>query len=160
MSKLIELKGTLHLIGTKDGGRQSFILSGYRPSFKIEGKLFSGMIILENQGKMYPGETNEAYVYFIPHKFENKLKQGLNLSFTEGSRPIGDFLITKVNGLVEWDPDSLSKIEMYSLLKKMDEMISSVNPVNPDALVSQLIDEGVKSNFSNKDEVRKILITA
>jgi len=96
--QLIAIKAKLSLRRTEDGGRQTGIISGYRPNHVFEydrtGKLlntFIGDIIFEEQRTIEPGETKEVTVRFLINQpIEKYLDKGQKWWLHEGERLIGE----------------------------------------------------------------------
>lgn len=87
------------LIKTEDGGRQSFTVSGYRPTLHFEGIDYngSGQQIYPEVDRVFPGDDAIADITLISTTpYENKLKEGQEFSFFEGNRYVGYGKILKI----------------------------------------------------------------
>lgn len=96
--QLISIKAKLSLRRTEDGGRQTGIISGYRPNHVFEydssGQLqntFIGDIIFDRQSTIEPGETKEVTVRFLINQpIEKHLNKGQKWWLHEGAKLIGE----------------------------------------------------------------------
>jgi len=82
-----------------EGGRATPAKSGYRPelSFDFEKPTTSGRQIFLGREWVCPGETIEAEITMLsPQFYENKLYEGLEFKFKEGSKIIGTGEILKI----------------------------------------------------------------
>lgn len=94
---LITLQAKLSLKRTKDGGRETGIKSGYRPShvfeYDIKGKIldtFIGDIQFEGDRYIAPGESSEVTVRFLINQpVEKYLDKGRKWWLYEGAKLIG-----------------------------------------------------------------------
>lgn len=95
--ELISIKAILNLKSTEEGGRQTGIISGYRPNHVFEhsdnGQLlqtFIGDIILDGKAIFEPGEEGEVTVRFLINQpIEKYLNKGRIWWIHEGDRQIG-----------------------------------------------------------------------
>jgi len=84
---------------TKDGGRKTPAKSGYRPQvkFPFEVMTTSGQQIFLHKEMVNPGETIVAGIKMLsPGFFENRLEEGMDFEFTEGSTIIGTGTIARL----------------------------------------------------------------
>lgn len=94
---LLSVKAKLKLNTTEEGGRQTGIISGYRPNHVFEyndnGQLlqtYIGDIIFEGKPTIDPGEEREVTVRFLINQpIEKYLEKGRIWWINEGSRQIG-----------------------------------------------------------------------
>lgn len=94
---LISIKAKLKLKPTEEGGRQTGIISGYRPNhvfeYNDEGQLlqtFIGEIIFDRESTIEPGEEREVTVRFLMNQpIEKYLDKGHIWWIHEGQRQIG-----------------------------------------------------------------------
>lgn len=104
INKLFKIKAELVLYSTNENGRDSFISSGYRPIVSFKGSTnTSGMIILENT-RLYPGEKSLVDVYFYNREaLGREILERETFIISEGNRPLGEGVVMKVVGYVDWD---------------------------------------------------------
>jgi hypothetical protein len=96
--KLLEIKAKVKLLSTKEGGRQTGFISGYRPNHVFEytekgGLLhtYVGDIVFEGSDTLNPGEEKEVTVRFAPSQpIEHYLQKGRTWWLHEGARLIGE----------------------------------------------------------------------
>ena len=94
----ITVKAKIRLLKTEDGGRQSGILSGYRPNHLFDNNIengqynsFMGQIIWEDKSMIYPGEERELIVSFVASSAMDKyLTIGQKWWLYEGPHWIGN----------------------------------------------------------------------
>lgn len=94
---LIPVNARLKLYKTEDGGRQTGILSGYRPNHVFEydakGKAprtFIGDVIFEGSARIEPGETRDVIVRFLMNQpVEPYLNNNRKWWLQEGAKVIG-----------------------------------------------------------------------
>jgi len=89
----------LHYRTTEEGGRRTPVASGYRPQvkFDFEKIMTSGQQTFINQEVVFPGDMVEAEIHLLyTDCFENKLTEGMEFDFKEGSVVIGQGKITQV----------------------------------------------------------------
>ena len=97
-TELIVIRAKLTLKRTEDGGRQTGLISGYRPNHVFEYdsdsqllNTFIGDIIFEGQRTIEPGETREVTVRFLINQpVEKYLYKGRKWWLHEGARCIGE----------------------------------------------------------------------
>ncbi len=99
MSEIIyNLKATITLFPTEQGGRKKPVYNGYKPSFSFNTENhYSGEIKLTDRDELYPGETSKASIKLLPARTIRKnLKEKDAFSITEGNKTIGSGIITNV----------------------------------------------------------------
>jgi translation elongation factor EF-Tu-like GTPase len=81
----------VHLLCPQEGGRQSFILSGYRPHIRFDNEVYvDGAIIFSDGEKVLPGDTCSVTIIFPkPERIKEYLKIGTTFDIHEGSHKIG-----------------------------------------------------------------------
>ena len=82
-----------------EGGRSTPAKSGYRPelSFDFEKITTSGRQIFIDKEWVCPGDTVEAEITMLsPQFYEQKLYEGLEFKFVEGSKTIGTGKILRI----------------------------------------------------------------
>lgn len=93
------LKATITLFPTDQGGRKKPVYTGYRPSFAFNTeKHYSGEIELIAREELQPGQTSKAYIKLLPAKTIRKnLKPADAFSITEGNKTVGSGVIEEVD---------------------------------------------------------------
>jgi translation elongation factor EF-Tu-like GTPase len=96
------IKATITLFPTEQGGRKKPVHTGYRPSFAFNTeKYYSGEIRLIDTTTLYPGGTSSVLIKLLPAKTIRKnLKPTDAFRITEGSKTIGTGIITKVDQIL------------------------------------------------------------
>jgi translation elongation factor EF-Tu-like GTPase len=89
---VIDVMANVHLLCTHEGGRQSFILSGYRPHIRFGNELYAdGAIIFSDDEKLFPGDTCNVKITFPkPELVKEYLKVGTTFDIHEGPQKIGE----------------------------------------------------------------------
>jgi translation elongation factor EF-Tu-like GTPase len=92
------LRATITLFPTEQGGRKRPVHTGFRPSFAFNTEQhYSGEIKLIDRDELYPGETSRASIKLLPARTIRKnLKEKDAFSITEGNKTLGTGVITKV----------------------------------------------------------------
>ena len=98
---LIIVKARLQLKTTADGGRATPFLSGYRPNhvFEVTNPLrtFIGDILLDDRELLYPGESADVTVRFLPvPEILRFMKAGRHWYINEANKNIGQAEIMAV----------------------------------------------------------------
>ena len=89
---MIEIIANVHLVCTQDGGRQSFILSGYRPHIRFGNEVYAdGEIMFSDGEKLFPGDTCNVKITFPkPELVKEYFKIGATFDIHEGPHKIGE----------------------------------------------------------------------
>jgi translation elongation factor EF-Tu-like GTPase len=87
-----EVMASIHFLYTYEGGRQSFILSGYRPHIRFgKGLYVDGAITFSADEKLFPGDTCNVHITFPkPELVKEYLKVGTTFDIHEGPHKIGE----------------------------------------------------------------------
>jgi hypothetical protein len=99
---LISIKAILTMRSTKEGGRKTGFISGYRPNHVFEydakGKLlqtYIGDIVFEGQRTIEPGEIKEVTVRFLLNQpIEKYLNKGQKWWIHEGGTIVGEAIVS------------------------------------------------------------------
>jgi translation elongation factor EF-Tu-like GTPase len=106
MSELFEIRARIRLLRQQEGGRHSWIKSGYRPAFYMEERQSDGAIFLGDRGCLWPGEECEARIRLThPEAFGDALKLGASFEFKEGLKLVGRGKVLELHG-----PDTSRKV--------------------------------------------------
>jgi elongation factor Tu len=99
---IYDLKATITLFPTDQGGRKNPVYSGYRPSFAFNTeKYYSGELRLIARKELRPGQTSKAHIRLLPAKTIRKnLKPAHAFRISEGNKTIGIGIIEKVDQVV------------------------------------------------------------
>lgn len=102
-NNLIAIKAKLRLKATEEGGRHSWVTTGYRPNFVFEynkkGNFITSYIgeITFDKERLQPGDEGIVTVNFLPgQSVENYLSVGQKLWIHEGARLVGEADILEV----------------------------------------------------------------
>ncbi|WP_081163320.1 hypothetical protein [Niastella populi] len=92
-----EIEAEIQFLTTEEGGRSSFIYSGYRGTFHYDGQYNSAAQEFIGQVKCYPGNIVNAYMAFAaPEAQIGRLYEGLIFDITEGARIVAHGTILKI----------------------------------------------------------------
>jgi translation elongation factor EF-Tu-like GTPase len=89
---MMDVIANVHLLSTYEEGRQSFILSGYRPHICFGKVLYAdGAITFSDREKLFPGDTCNVTITFPkPERVREYLKIGTPFDLYEGPHKIGE----------------------------------------------------------------------
>lgn len=94
-----DFKASLKYKTIEEGGRETAVKSGYRPTlkFNFDEMLTSGIQTFIDKEQVHPGESVDAYIKILsePH-FYGRLEEGIGFVFTEGDRTIGTGVIKEI----------------------------------------------------------------
>ena len=87
-----EIMATVHLLCPQEGGRQSFIVSGYRPHIHFGNEVYAdGAIMFSDGEKLFPGDTCNVTITFPkPEYVKEYLRIGTTFAIHEGPHKIGE----------------------------------------------------------------------
>jgi Elongation factor Tu C-terminal domain len=92
-----EIEATVYYLTEIEGGRSTFVYSGYRGTFLYGGQYNSAAQQFIEQVKCEPGETVRAFISFAaPEAQIGRLYEGLKFKITEGERLVGIGNITRI----------------------------------------------------------------
>lgn len=92
-----EIEAVIYYLTEIEGGRSTFVYSGYRGTFYYDGQYNSAAQEFIGQVKCEPGESVRALVAFaVPEAQFGRLYEGLKFRITEGERVVGTGYITKI----------------------------------------------------------------
>lgn len=91
-------KAYLTLLPTKDGGRKTGIMDGYRPNFSFNTKkMYCGIIALKADKEIKPGTSDAADIHLLSAEtIPKELSKGDTFSIKEGNHNIGSGQIISV----------------------------------------------------------------
>ena len=97
-----DVEAEITFLTTEEGGRKSFILSGYRPQFFYGGEDHVAIQEFLGKERVYPGESVTVHVYLLhPELLYRSMNQGDSFSLREGMRVVAKGRITRILNLVE-----------------------------------------------------------
>ena len=92
-----QIEAEIYYLTTEEGGRSSFVYSGYRGIFHYGGQYNSAAQEFIGQIKCYPGNIVKAYMAFAaPEAQIGRLYEGLKFDITEGTRIVARGTILKI----------------------------------------------------------------
>ena len=92
-----EIEAEIYYLSTTEGGRSSFVYSGYRGTFHYDGQYNSAAQEFIGQTACYPGYTVKAYMAFAAPEVQiGRLYEGLKFDITEGARIVAHGTILKI----------------------------------------------------------------
>ena len=96
-NKIHEFKAQITLVETLLNGRESAILSGYRPAISFHSsKQYCGELTIKNADKITPGQSAYVVIKLLPAKtIPKSLDIGDTFTLLEGNKKIGYGMIIK-----------------------------------------------------------------
>ena len=96
---MVEITAKIHLLPMNEGGRKSFVFSGYRPNLRFGKELYTdAAITFSDREKLFPGETWQVTIHVPKPEFvQEYLKVGKVFDIHEGSRKVGNGEILAVS---------------------------------------------------------------
>lgn len=94
-----DIKAEIYILRTEEGGRNTPVQTGYRPShdFGLEGTLNDAQHEYIGTEIVGLGETANAYIWFLcPEYQEGRLFKGMEFTVQEGNKVIGKGKVIKV----------------------------------------------------------------
>jgi translation elongation factor EF-Tu-like GTPase len=93
-----DIEAIITFLGTNEGGRTHFCVSGYRPDHLIKDDyLTTGVHQYKDKIKVLPGESAIGTITFItPEAYPHCLWEGKTMNIQEGSRIVGHAKVTKI----------------------------------------------------------------
>jgi translation elongation factor EF-Tu-like GTPase len=97
-----DVEAELTFLTTEEGGRQSFVLSGYRPQFFYGGEDHVAIQEFLGKERVYPGESVTIHVHLLhPELLYRRMRLGDSFTLREGLRVVAKGRITRILNLVE-----------------------------------------------------------
>jgi translation elongation factor EF-Tu-like GTPase len=89
---MIDVIANIHLLRADEGGRQSFIFSGYRPNIRFADDVYvDGAITFSDREKVFPGDKCQVKIRFPKPEFVKEyLTVGTSFDINEGSHKVGE----------------------------------------------------------------------
>lgn len=89
---MIDVMANIHLLCTHEGGRKSFVCSGYRPHIRFGDNIYvDGAITFSDREKVFPGDTCQVHIRFPkPEGVQKYLTIGTCFDINEGAHKVGE----------------------------------------------------------------------
>ena len=89
---MMHVVANISLLPTHQGGRRSFIYSGYRPNIRFSDDLYvDGAITFSDREQLFPGEKWQVTLVLPPpQSVKQHLKVGVTFDINEGAHKIGE----------------------------------------------------------------------
>ena len=89
---MIDVIANIHLLRAHEGGRKSFIFSGYRPNIRFGDDVYiDGAITFSDREKVFPGDKCQVKIRFPKPEFVKKyLTVGTSFDINEGAHKVGE----------------------------------------------------------------------
>ena len=94
---MLHVTARITLLKTEEGGRTSFVRSGYRPNMRFGDLYTDGALTFLEHQQVYPGDKCAVRVTFgNPDYVRAYLRVGACFDITEGPRKIGEGVILSI----------------------------------------------------------------
>ena len=88
---MLHITARMSLLKTDEGGRTSWVRSGYQPNIRFGDLYTDGVLTFLDHQPVYPGDTCEVHVTFAnPDYVRAYLRVGACFDITEGLWKIGE----------------------------------------------------------------------
>ena len=88
---MLEVLARIKLLPTTEGGRSSFVRTGYRPTIRFADLYTDGSFTFVDCEEAQPGDECEAKLTFVnPSYVREYLRVGSRFDITEGTRKVGE----------------------------------------------------------------------
>ncbi len=89
---MIKVHAKIHLLRTDEGGRKSFIFSGYRPHIRFNNDVYAdGALTFSDREKLFPGDKWNVTIIFPKLEFvKDHIVVGTTFDINEGAHKIGE----------------------------------------------------------------------
>jgi translation elongation factor EF-Tu-like GTPase len=95
---MVHVTARMKLFKTEEGGRTSFVRSGYRPNIQFGGLYTDGVFTFLDRQQAYPGDEYEVCVTFVhPDSVKEYLRVGACFAVMEGPRKVGEGTILSLS---------------------------------------------------------------
>ena len=113
---MLDVTARIRLLKTVEGGRTSYVRSGYRPNVRFGALYTDGSLTFLDRQQAYPGDECEVRVTFVnPDYVRESLVVGASFDITEGPRKVGEGTILSIpaapqqEGGVRPEPQDLAR---------------------------------------------------
>ena len=97
---LPDIQAEITYLSTANGGREGYLLSGYRGQFHYDGRDWDAPQYFVDREKVEPGESVTANLYFLsPREHVDKVVVGTVFLIREGLRTVGYGTVTELLNL-------------------------------------------------------------
>ena len=95
---MIDVIASIQLLRAHEGGRKSFIFSGYRPNIRFgEDVYIDGAITFSDREKVFPGDKCQVKIRFPkPECVKKYLTVGTSFDINEGAHKVGEGTILEL----------------------------------------------------------------
>ena len=94
---MLHVTARLRLLKTAEGGRTSFVRSGYRPNFRFGDLYTDGALTFLDRQQAYPGDECEVCLTLAnPNYVRESLVVGAHFDIMEGRRKVGEGTIISI----------------------------------------------------------------
>lgn len=89
---MLEIMAKIYLLRTDEGGRRSFILSGYRPNIRFDDDIYTdGALTFSDREKLFPGDKCQVKIRFPkPDLVKKYVTVGTTFDINEGPHKVGE----------------------------------------------------------------------
>lgn len=92
-----ELRATIYYLAKEEGGRSTWIGSGYRGQFFYDGNNWDACQTFINQERCYPGEEVDCYLTTLSPQYHlHQFFIGKAFEIREGAKVVGRGVITEI----------------------------------------------------------------
>ena len=99
---MFHITARIRLLTTEEGGRTSYVRSGYRPTIRFGDLYTDGALTLLDRQQASPGDACEVHVTFVnPAYVREHLQVGTRFEITEGARKVGEGAILTAPRVVQ-----------------------------------------------------------
>lgn len=99
---MIDVLARIRLLKTEEGGRTSFVCSGYRPTFRFGHLYTDGALTFLGHQEVYPGDACEVQLTLTnPDYVREYLVVGACFDIMEGPRKIGDGTLLSIPAMLQ-----------------------------------------------------------
>ena len=94
---MFHVTARIKLLKTAEGGRTSFVRSGYRPNFRFGDLYTDGALTFLDRQQAYPGDECEVRLTLVnPDYVMESLVVGAHFDIMEGPRKVGEGTILSI----------------------------------------------------------------
>jgi translation elongation factor EF-Tu-like GTPase len=99
---MLDVSARIKLLKTEEGGRTSFVRSGYRPTLRFGHLYTDGALTFLGRQQVYPGDACEVHLILThPDYVREYLVAGAYFDIMEGSRKIGDGTLLAIPAILQ-----------------------------------------------------------
>ena len=99
---MLDVSARIRLLKTEEGGRTSFVCSGYRPTLRFGHLYTDGALTFLGRQQVYPGDACEVHLTLTnPDYVREYLVVGACFDIIEGPRKIGDGTLLSIPAMLQ-----------------------------------------------------------